>query len=108
MGKMTNRGFSRGTIEEIHQHINTPRAEVREQQKLCVVFPRYKKVKVAIERHPEIIGENQTDGYLLCQNSSLKYLQSRWTDKCAGACQTTTSATPTQNATCTTCSQREK
>jgi len=49
MAKMAEQGFSRPAIEEMQQLIKKPRAEVREEKKLGVVFPGHNKGKAVIE-----------------------------------------------------------
>jgi len=49
MAKMAKGGFSRAAIEETQQLIKKPPAEVREEKKLGVEFPRHRMVKAAIE-----------------------------------------------------------
>jgi hypothetical protein len=49
MVKMAKGGFSRATIQETQQLIKKPRAEVREEKKRGVEFPRHQKVKAAME-----------------------------------------------------------
>jgi len=82
MATMAKEGFSRTTIKETQQLIKKPRAEVREEKKLGVVFPEHNKVKAAIERHPAMVHENQMDGCLPCQNGTAKNPQTRW--RCNG------------------------
>jgi len=50
MAKMAKGGISCGAIEEMQQLIKKPRAEVREEMKRGVIFPRQNIVKAAIER----------------------------------------------------------
>jgi len=83
--KMAKGGFLRAAIEEMHQLIKKPRAQVREENKQGVEFPRHKKVKAVIERHLAMIRENQTDGYLPCRNGTVQNPQSRWRRKGTGA-----------------------
>jgi hypothetical protein len=77
MAKMAKEGFSRAAIEEKKYVIKKPRAEVREQKKRGVEFPGHKKVKAAIQRHPAMLGHNQTSGCLRCQNGTAKNPQTR-------------------------------
>jgi len=49
MAKMAKGGFSRAAIGEMQQLIKKPRAELREEKKWGVVFPRHNKEKAAIE-----------------------------------------------------------
>jgi len=65
--------------------IKKPRAEVREEKTRGVEFPGHKKVKAAIQRHPEMLRHNQTPGCLPCQNGTAKNLQTRWRRKRTGA-----------------------
>jgi len=66
MATMAKGGISRAAIEETQRLIKKPRAEVREEKKRGVEFPGHNKVKAAIERHPAMVRENQTDGCLPC------------------------------------------
>jgi hypothetical protein len=81
MAKMAKGGISRAAIEETQQLIKKPRAEVREKKKRGVEFPGHNKVKAAIERHPAMVRENQTDGCLPCQNGTAKNPETRWRRK---------------------------
>jgi len=67
MAKMAKGGFSRTAIEEMQYMIKKPRADVREEKKRGVEFPRHNKVKPAMERHPAMLHQNHTAGYLPCQ-----------------------------------------
>ena len=84
MAKVAKRGFSCATMEEMQQQIKKPRAEVREENKRGVVFPRHNKVKAAIERLPAMVHENQMDGCLPCQNGTAKNPQTHWRRKGMG------------------------
>ena len=85
MAKMAKGGISRTAIGETQQLIKNPRAEVREEKKRGVEFPGHNKVMAAIERHPTIVRENQTDGSLPCQNGTTKNPEIRWRCKGKGA-----------------------
>jgi len=85
MAKVAKGGFLRAAREETHIQIKKPRAEVPEKKKWGVEFPGHKNVKVAIERHPAMLWENQTDGYLPCQNDTAQNSQTRWRRKGTGA-----------------------
>jgi len=82
MAKMAKGGFSCAAIEETQQLFKKNRAEVRDEKKRGVDFPGHNKVKAAIERHPAMVCENQTDGCLPCQNGTAKNPQTRW--RCEG------------------------
>jgi len=84
MAKMTKGGFSCAAIEETQQLIKKPRAEVREEQKRGVEFHGPSNVKAAIERHPAMLYENQTDSCLPCQNGTAKNSRTRWRRKGMG------------------------
>ena len=81
---MANEGFSRAAIEETQQLIETPCAEVRDERKRRVVFPGNNMGKAAIERHPGMVWENETDGGLLCANDTAKNPPTWWRRKCCG------------------------
>jgi hypothetical protein len=85
MANIPNAGFSRTSMEETQQQITQPRAEVWEEKKRGVDFPGHNMVKAAIEIHPAMVSENQTDGYLTCQNGTTKNPQTRWKSKGTGA-----------------------
>ena len=85
MAKMAKGGFSRATVEETQHLIKRPRAKVRVEKKQVVEFPGHNKVKVAIERHPAMARENQTDGCLPCQNGTAKNPQTQLRRKGNGA-----------------------
>jgi len=72
MAKMAKGGFSCAAIEETQQLIKTPRAKVQEEKKWGVQFPRHNKLNAAIERHPSMFRQNQTDGCLPCHNGTAK------------------------------------
>jgi hypothetical protein len=81
MANMAKAGYSCTAIEETQHLSKKPRAIVREVQKQGVDFPRHNKVKAAIERHPAIVSENLTDGYLPGQNCTAKNPQTCWRHK---------------------------
>jgi hypothetical protein len=83
--KMAKEKFSRAGIEKTQQLITKPRSEVREEKKRGVEFPGHTKVKAAIERHPGMVRENQTDGCFPCQNYTAKNPETRWRRKGKGA-----------------------
>jgi len=85
MAKMAKGGFSRAAREETQYLIKKPRAEVREEKKRGVEFPGHTKVKAAMERHPAMIYQNQSDGCFPCQNGTARNPQTRWKRKGMGA-----------------------
>ena len=85
VAKMAKEGFSRTAIGETHQLTQKPCAIVREEKQVVVEFSGHRMVKAAIERHPAMICENQTDSCLPCQNSTAKHPQSRWRLKGMGS-----------------------
>jgi len=85
MAKMAQEVFSQTAMEETQQLIKKPRTEVRKEKKLVVVIPWHSKVKAAIERHPAMVRENQSDGYLPCLNVTAKIPQTCWRRKGTGA-----------------------
>jgi len=85
MAKMAKEGFSRAAIETTQHLIKKPHAEVREEKKWGVVFPRHDKVKAAIEIHPAMVRENQTDSCLPRQNGTAKNFQTCWRRNGMGA-----------------------
>ena len=85
IAKMAKEGFSCAAIEETQQLIKKPHTEVQESKMQGVEFPGYKNVKAAIERHPAMVQENQTDGCLPCQNGTAKNPQTHWRRKGMGA-----------------------
>jgi len=78
MAKRAKERFSRAAIEKTQEVIKKPRAKVGEEKKRGGVFPGHNKVKAAIERHLANVRENQTDGWLPCQNGTAKNPQTRW------------------------------
>jgi len=72
MATMAKERFSRAAIEEAQYLIKKPCAEVKEEKQLGVEFPWHRKVKAAIERHPAMVYENQSDGCRPCQNGTVK------------------------------------
>jgi hypothetical protein len=85
MVKLANRGYLRAAIEETKRLIKKPGAEVWEQTKRGVDFPRHQKVKAAMETHPAMGYQNHPAGCLPCQNHSAKNLQTRWRRKATAA-----------------------
>jgi len=85
MAKKAKEAFLRAAMEETHQLIKRPRAEVQEEKKRGVVFPGHDMVKAAIERHTAMVHENQTDGTLPCHNGTALNLQTHWECKDMGA-----------------------
>jgi len=64
MAKTAKGGCLRAAIEETQHLIKTPRAEVWEEKKQGIEFSGHRTVKAAIERHPAMVYEHQTDGCL--------------------------------------------
>jgi hypothetical protein len=85
MAKMAKGGFSRAAIEETQYLFQKPPAEVREEKKQGAEFPGHKRVKAAIERHPAMLCQNHTPGYLPHQNSTPNHRQTHWRRKGTGA-----------------------
>jgi len=85
MAKMAKGGFSRATIEETQFLIKEPRAEVQEGKKQGVEFPGHENVKAAMDRHPAMLRENQTDCCLPCQSGTAQNPQTCWRHKGTGA-----------------------
>jgi len=54
-------------INDTHCLIKKPHANVREQKMWGGDFPAHRKVKVAMERHPAMVRDNETDVCLPCQ-----------------------------------------
>jgi len=67
---MDKAGVSRAAIEETQQLIRKLRADFREEKKRGVVLPGHNMVKAAIERHPAMVRQNQTDSCLPCQKGT--------------------------------------
>jgi len=85
MAKMAKWVFSCAAIEETQFLIKKRRAEVREQKKRGVEFPGHQDVKAAMERYLAMLWDNQTDGYLPCQNGTAQNHQTHWRCKGKGA-----------------------
>jgi len=85
MAKMGNVGFSRAAIKETRFKIKKPQAEVREEMKWGVDFPRHNNVKAARETHPAMLRENQMDGCLPWQYGTAQNPQSHWRRNGMGA-----------------------
>ena len=75
----------RAAIEETQFLIKTPHAEVREEKQWGVEFPGHTNVNTAMERHPAMLQENQTDCCLRCQNGTAQNPLTRWRCKGMGA-----------------------
>jgi len=95
MAKMAKGGFSCAAREETQYPIKKPQAEVREEKKQGVEFPRHKKVKAVMERHLAIIHHNHMDSFLPCQNGSAQNPQTLWRCKETGAPQPVRRGHPT-------------
>jgi hypothetical protein len=78
MAKIAKGGVSRTAIEETQQLTNKPCTDVREEQKRGVVFPWHIIVKAAIERHPVMVRENQTDHCLSGHYGTAKHPLTHW------------------------------
>ena len=85
MAKITKEGFSRATIQETQLLCKKHQAEVREETKWGVEFPRHINVKAAMERHPAMLRENPMDGCVCCQNGTAQSPQTPWRPKGTGA-----------------------
>jgi len=85
MAKMAKGGFLRAAIEQTQFLLMKPSAEVREEKKRGVEFPGHKNVKAAMERHPAMLWENQTDSCLHYQNGTAQNPQTLWRMKGTGA-----------------------
>jgi hypothetical protein len=85
MGKMAKEGFLRAAIEETKYLIKKSRGMVREEKKQGVRFPAHNKLKAAIQRHPAMLRQNQTSGFLPWQYGTAKNPQTRWLRKGTGA-----------------------
>jgi len=77
MAKMVKGVSSRAAIEETKYLITNPRAEVWEEMKRGVEFRRHRKLKAAIERHPAMLCQNQTNTCRPCQIGTAKTAQTR-------------------------------
>jgi len=85
MAKMAKERFSHATNEETQQLITKPPAKVRKEKKQGVMFTGHHKVKAAIERHPAMVRENQTDSCLPHQDGTAMNPQTRRRHKETGA-----------------------
>lgn len=68
MAIMANGGFMYAAIEQTQFLIKISCSHDQEEKICGVVFPRCRKVTAAIEKHPAMICEIQTDGRLHFQN----------------------------------------
>jgi len=110
MAKMAKGGFSCATIEETQCIIKKPAAEVQEEKMRGVEFRGNNNVKSAMERHPAMLRENQTDGCLPCQKlhrtESPDTLETQkhgcTSTRLTQAADTRINAISTRNATCST------
>jgi hypothetical protein len=85
MAIMAKGEFSCAPIEEPQQLIKKPRPKVPEENKWGVDIPGHSNVRAAIERHPAIVRQNPTYGYLPSQNGTLNHLVTCWRWKANGA-----------------------
>jgi len=99
MAKMATRGSSCTMIEETQHLIMKPCAAVQEPKKWGVEFPGHRMLKAAMERHPAVVYDNQTDGCLPCHNSQAKNPRTRWRHKGSGALPQVWRKQPTQELT---------
>ena len=60
-------------------------AEIREEKKRGVEFPGDENVKAAMERHPAMLWEHQTDDCLPCRNCTAQNPQTHWRRNGTGA-----------------------
>jgi len=81
MAKMAIGGFSHSAIEKTQYLIKKRRAEVREERMQWVEFLGHTNVKAAMERHPAMPWDHQTDGCLPCQNFTVQSVETRWRRK---------------------------
>jgi hypothetical protein len=68
MAEWPQKGFWLATIEEMQYLIKNPSANVQYEKRDNVVFPRYKIVKAATQRHPALDHDNLMNGCLCCKN----------------------------------------
>ena len=64
--------------------IKKPHAEVGEETNWELECPGHRKVKAAMDHHPSMVHENQTDGCLPCQHGTSRNHQTRWRRKETG------------------------
>jgi hypothetical protein len=83
--EMPREGLSCAAIDEMEYLIKAPRTEVRKDMKRVVAYPRQKKVKAVIQRHPAMFCHNQTSICLPCQNGTAKNPQTPWRLKGTGS-----------------------
>ena len=81
MANMAKEGFSRTASQEMQQLIKKRRTQIRDEMQRGVVFPGHNKAKAAMERHPAMVRENQTEGCLPFQNGTAKNPQTCWGTK---------------------------
>ena len=74
-------GFSRAAIGETQFLIKRARAEVWDEKNRAVEFPGHQDLKAAMERHPAMLRENQTDGCLSYPNGTAQNRQACWRRK---------------------------
>jgi len=67
--KWPRNGFSCAIIEKTQYLMKKPRAEVWEEKKWGVGMFGHEKVKSAIQRHPAMLRQNQTNTCLPCHNA---------------------------------------
>jgi len=81
MANMAKGGFSQRVIEETRHPIKNFHAKVSEERKRGDEFPGDGKMKAAIERHPAMLLENDTNGCLPSKNDTAKNLLTYWWHK---------------------------
>jgi len=81
MAKMAKAGFSCAAMEKTRYQIITPCAAVWEEMKRAVEFPGQKNGKAAMEWHPAMLRENQTDGCLPFHTGTAQNPQTPWRHK---------------------------
>jgi len=78
---MVTGGFLGSTVEEMLYVIMRPRAEVREGMKRGAECPGHKQLKAAIVRHPAMLYQNHTPGFLPSQDGNTQNPLTCWRRK---------------------------
>jgi hypothetical protein len=70
MGNIAKAVISCAARGKMQYLINKPRAKFTEAKMMHVEFPKHKKVKAVMDRHPAMISQNHTDSCLPCPNGT--------------------------------------
>ena len=85
LAKTAKGGFSKAAIAETQYLMKKTCAEVQGEKMQGVDFLGYRAVMAAIERHPGMHQQNQTNRCLHCQHGTVQNPHTHWSRKGMGA-----------------------